>query len=108
MKPYTPEQRAAASSFYSLTPYLTGKELINSQTFRDLFHTESIPPAGGLELKNLTLLFTDLKGSTSLYDRIGDFNAYALVREHFALLRGIIAGRHGAIVKTMGDAIMAS
>lgn len=108
MAPYTEEQRAMASSIYTLTPYLTGKQLINSQTFRDLFHMESIPPAGGLELKNLTLLFTDVKGSTSLYDRIGDFNAYALVREHFALLRGIIAARNGAIVKTMGDAIMAS
>lgn len=108
MKPYTPEERARASSIYSLTPYLTGKELINSQTFRDLFHTESIPPANGLELKNLTLLFTDLKGSTAMYERIGDFNAYALVREHFARLREIIATHRGAIVKTMGDAIMAS
>lgn len=106
MEPTPPEQRAG--SLYSLTPYLTAKELINSQTFRDLFRTESIPPAGGLEIKNLTLLFTDLKGSTAMYDRIGDFNAYALVREHFALLRGIVAARHGAIVKTMGDAIMAS
>jgi class 3 adenylate cyclase len=108
MAPYSSEQRAQASSLYTLTPYLTGKELINSQTFRDLFHTESIPPESGLELKNLTLLFTDLKGSTSMYERIGDFNAYALVREHFALLREIIAARHGAIVKTMGDSIMAS
>lgn len=108
MKPYTPEQRAQAASIYSLTPYLTGKELLNSQTFRDLFRTESIPPANGLELKNLTLLFTDLKGSTAMYERIGDFNAYALVREHFTTLREIIAARHGAVVKTMGDAIMAS
>ena len=108
MKPYTPEQRAKASSIYKLTPYLTGKELLNSQTFRDLFHTESIPPSSGLELKNLTLLFTDLKGSTAMYERIGDFNAYGLVREHFALLREIIATHRGAIVKTMGDAIMAS
>ena len=106
MAPTPPENRTG--SLYSLTPYLTAKKLINSQTFRDLFHMESIPPAGGLEIKNLTLLFTDLKGSTALYDRIGDFNAYALVREHFALLRGIVAARHGAIVKTMGDAIMAS
>jgi class 3 adenylate cyclase len=106
MAPTPPEQRSG--SLYSLTPFLTAKELINTQTFRDLFRMESIPPAGGLQIKNLTLLFTDLKGSTALYDRIGDFNAYALVREHFALLRGIVAARHGAIVKTMGDAIMAS
>jgi class 3 adenylate cyclase len=106
MIPWPAEKRSGP--LYTLTPFLTGKELINSQTFRDLFRTESIPPAGGLEVKNLTLLFTDIKGSTSLYERIGDFNAYALVREHFALLREIVAARHGAIVKTMGDAIMAS
>lgn len=106
LAPFTPEQRTGP--LYTLTPYLTGHELINSQTFRDLFRMESIPPAGGLEIKNLTLLFTDLKGSTAMYERIGDFNAYALVREHFGLLRGIVAARRGAIVKTMGDALMAS
>lgn len=106
MVPWPAEKRTGP--LYTLTPYLTGKALINSQTFRDLFRTERIPPAGGLEIKNLTLLFTDIKGSTSLYERIGDFNAYALVREHFALLREIVAVRQGAIVKTMGDAIMAS
>src|SRR5258706_2056776 len=104
--PFEPEQRTGP--LYSLTPYLTGHELINSQTFRDLFRAESIPPASGLEIRNLTLLFTDLKGSTAMYERIGYFNGYTLVREHFGLLRGIIAAQHGAIVKTMGDALMAS
>ena len=68
----------------------------------------SIPAEGGLEVKGTTLLFTDLKGSTALYERIGDIAAYDLVRRHFVILRRIIAAEGGAIVKTIGDAVMAS
>lgn len=93
---------------FSISPYLRGKQLISNQIFRDLFHAESIPAGGGLEFKSMTFLFTDLKGSIAMYDRIGDFQAYSLVNAHFALLRGIIAAHGGAVIKTMGDAIMAS
>lgn len=93
---------------FEATPYLTGKQLVTNQVFRDLFRTESIPAGGGLEFKSLTFLFTDLKASTAMYERLGDFRAYALVNAHFALLRGIIVAQGGAMVKTMGDAIMAS
>ncbi len=88
--------------------YLSGKRLVTHQTFRELFRAESIPSEGGLEFKSLTVLFTDLKGSTEMYERIGDFRAYGLVREHFGLLRDIIAERGGSMVKTIGDAVMAS
>lgn len=89
-------------------PYLSGKRLVTNQTFRELFRAESIPSEGGLEFKSMTVLFTDLKGSTELYERIGDFRAYGLVREHFSVLRDIIAERGGSMVKTIGDAVMAS
>lgn len=88
--------------------YLTGARLVASQTFRDLFRAESIPAEGGLELKSVTVLFTDLTGSTALYERVGDLRAYDLVRKHFAVLRSIAAAQGGAIVKTIGDAVMAS
>jgi class 3 adenylate cyclase len=89
-------------------PYLSGKRLVTNQTFRELFRAESIPSEGGLEFKSMTVLFTDLKGSTELYERIGDFRAYGLVREHFSVLRDIISERGGSMVKTIGDAVMAS
>jgi len=92
----------------NLQPFLTGKRLICTQAFRDLFRTESIPSEGGLELKNLTVLFTDLKGSTELYERIGDLSAYDLVRRHFTTLHQISARQGGSVVKTIGDAIMAT
>jgi class 3 adenylate cyclase len=42
-----------------------------------------------------------------MYERLGDLNAYALVREHFALLGATVHEHSGAIVKTIGDAVMA-
>ncbi|MBX5481570.1 MAG: adenylate/guanylate cyclase domain-containing protein [Myxococcaceae bacterium] len=92
----------------TLAPYLSGKRLVTTQSFRELFRSESIPADVGLAFKSLTVLFTDLKGSTALYERIGDLRAYALVRQHFDLLRDIIRRTGGAMVKTIGDAIMAS
>jgi class 3 adenylate cyclase len=64
--------------------------------------------SGGLAIKRVTLLFTDLKGSTALYDRIGDMKAFNLVRQHFGVLRDVITANEGALVKTIGDAVMAS
>ena len=53
-------------------------------------------------------MFTDLKGSTALYERIGDAAAYHLVRDHFAFLAAEVRASEGAIVKTIGDAVMAA
>jgi class 3 adenylate cyclase len=59
-------------------------------------------------VKQVTFLFTDLKGSTKLYSRLGDLNAYALVREHFGRLFRVVVKHDGAVVKTIGDAVMAA
>lgn len=89
-------------------PFLTGKRLLALQSFRDLFRAESIPAQEGLELKGVTVLFTDLKGSTAMYSRIGDLQAFDLVRRHFDVLREQVVREGGGVVKTIGDAIMAS
>lgn len=99
---------AGNNSFFTVRPFLTGKRLLTSQTFRDLFRAQSMPAEGGMALQSLTLLFTDLKGSTQMYERIGDIEAYRLVREHFDVLREVVSSRGGAVVKTIGDAIMAT
>ncbi len=107
--PEAPANRAHLKSIPVVRlPYLTGKRLVTSQTFRELFRAESMPSQDGLQFKSLTLLFTDLKGSTEMYERVGDFKAFALVREHFRVLRDLVAENGGAVVKTIGDAIMAS
>lgn len=89
-------------------PFLNGKRLLTTQAFRDLFRSEVIKAREGLGIKDITFLFTDLKGSTALYDRIGDLNAFALVQRHFDLLQDVVVRHHGAIIKTIGDAVMAT
>jgi class 3 adenylate cyclase len=39
---------------------------------------------------------------------VGDAVAFNMVREHFALLAGVVRDHDGAVVKTIGDAVMAS
>ena len=99
-------QRMPDHTFSS--PRLTAKRLFASQTFHDLFRAEVFQDAEGFGIKDVTILFTDLKSSTQLYQQIGDLNAYALVREHYGILNTAILNQHGAIVKTIGDAIMAN
>lgn len=77
------------------------------QDFRELFSAEVLAPGVELGVKTIAMLFSDLKGSTALYEKIGDATAYALVRDHFDYLFAIIRRREGAVVKTIGDAVMA-
>jgi class 3 adenylate cyclase len=89
-------------------PFLTAKRLLTNQTFRDIYQTDTLEPDQRLKITSLTFLFTDLKGSTALYERVGDLTAYDLVRQHFRVLHEIVAGEAGAVVKTIGDAVMAT
>ncbi|MGH6946129.1 MAG: adenylate/guanylate cyclase domain-containing protein [Kiloniellales bacterium] len=87
---------------------LTAERVTNLQAFRDLFSDQVLRPGDEVSLRSVTLLFTDLSGSTALYGRIGDAAAYHLVREHFAFLTAIVREHDGSVVKTIGDAIMAA
>jgi class 3 adenylate cyclase len=89
-------------------PFLTAKRLLTNQTFRDIYRTDTLNVDQRLKITSLTFLFTDLKGSTELYERVGDLVAYDLVRAHFRVLNEIVAGEAGAVVKTIGDAVMAT
>ena len=89
-------------------PFVTGKRLLTNQVFRDIYRTDTLDIDQRLQITSLTFLFTDLKGSTELYDRVGDLAAFELVNEHFRLLTEIVAGEAGAVVKTIGDAVMAT
>ncbi len=77
------------------------------QEFRDLFSSEVLAPGVEIAVKNIAVLFSDLKDSTALYERIGDATAYAVVRDHFEYMFAKIAEQDGAVVKTIGDAVMA-
>jgi class 3 adenylate cyclase len=89
-------------------PFLSGKRLLMTQTFRDFFRSEVIRGTEGLAVRDITVLFTDLKGSTALYERIGDLNAYVQVQRHFEQLVDVTVRHQGAVTKTIGDAVMAA
>lgn len=87
---------------------LTAYQATLLQGFRDLFADQVLRPGDEVGIEQVTLLFTDLRGSTALYERMGDAGAYHLVREHFAFLAEAVREADGAIVKTIGDAVMAA
>jgi class 3 adenylate cyclase len=89
-------------------PILTAKRMLTNQTFRDVYKADNLNIDQRLKITSLTFLFTDLKGSTALYERVGDLAAFDLVRAHFHALLEIISSEKGAVVKTIGDAVMAT
>lgn len=86
---------------------VTAAHVTSLQEFRDMFSSEVLRPGRQLALENVTLFFSDLSNSTALYESIGDGPAYGRVGSHFDFLTRHIAANNGAVVKTMGDAVMA-
>ncbi len=87
---------------------LTADRVTTLQAFRDLFSDQALRPGDEVAVGQVSLMFTDLRGSTGLYQRIGDAAAFHLVREHFAFLAETVRAHDGAVVKTIGDAVMAA
>jgi class 3 adenylate cyclase len=86
---------------------VTAAEVTALQIFRDLFATEALRPGEQISVGTLTVLFTDLRNSTKMYREIGDATAFGRVMNHFDVLRKAVAEDDGALVKTIGDAVMA-
>jgi len=86
----------------------TAADVTTLQVFRDLFSSEVLRADEEISVGSMTLMFTDLRNSTKMYREIGDAPAFGRVREHFEILEQAVAKEEGAIVKTMGDAVMAA
>jgi class 3 adenylate cyclase len=87
---------------------LTAHEVTTMQAFRDLCADAVLRPGDQVEIRRIAFLFTDIRGSSALYNRVGDARAYGWVREHYAVLTRAVRRHDGAIVKTIGDAVMAA
>jgi adenylate cyclase len=85
----------------------TAAEVTALQIFRDLFSSEALRVGEQISVGTLTVLFTDLRNSTRMYREIGDATAFGRVMNHFDVLKQAIAEEDGALVKTIGDAVMA-
>lgn len=64
-----------------------------------------VAPGPPTRVRRVTLLFTDLVGSTQLYRRLGDTEAFDLIRTHFDALQETARAHHGVLVKTVGDSV---
>ena len=85
-----------------------GLDLLLIPAFWELFSGEAPADDESLRVGRVAILFTDLRGSTAIYQERGDPRAYHLVRNHFAILGECIDRHRGSLVKTIGDAVMAS
>ncbi|HZV02426.1 MAG TPA: DUF5939 domain-containing protein [Planctomycetota bacterium] len=86
----------------------SGTRVTCLQEFRDMFSSQVFAPDTRVGISSIALLFTDLKSSTAMYEKVGDAVAFALVRDHFKLLFESVSAEQGGLVKTIGDAVMAS
>jgi class 3 adenylate cyclase len=66
-----------------------------------------LAPGLQLGIETMAVLFTDLIGSTAMYAKTGDAGAFRIVNDHFDVVRDIVGRHEGAMVKTIGDAVMA-
>lgn len=85
----------------------TAALVTSMQDFKDLFPKEVVAQGEEIGIASLAVLFTDLRNSTALYQKIGDPRAFAFVQNHFRYVVESVSRHRGGVVKTMGDAIMA-
>jgi class 3 adenylate cyclase len=105
-----PDARLALLEGESGAPYLGDMEAVLTAIDEFLGEGEKTvagaePPAPGAFR---TVLFTDVAGSTSMMQRLGDAKGRAVLREHERITREALKAHGGTEVKTMGDGFMAS
>ena len=87
---------------------LTAARVLAMPAFRDLFSDQILAPDAVVSLRPMAFLFTDIKGSTAMYESQGDAESFGRVKAHFDILLSEIEENNGCLVKTIGDAVMAS
>src|SRR5438132_11934195 len=55
----------------------------------------------------LTVLFTDIVGSTNYFDRFGDTAGLLLIQRHDDFVASAVRQFQGVVIKTIGDSVMA-
>ncbi|MCU1305428.1 MAG: adenylate/guanylate cyclase, partial [Acidobacteriaceae bacterium] len=72
--------------------------------------SEQLDQAAELEKlrRNITILFTDLKGSTAFFEKFGDAAGLLMVHRCNTMLAEAVERHGGRVIKTIGDAVMAA
>jgi class 3 adenylate cyclase len=95
-------------SLDALPPRLTGLSIIHFPEYRRLFGDRVLSDQERIQVSSVTLLFTDIAQSTAMYETLGNAQAYNAVRQHFKILFRSVEAHGGFVIKTIGDAVMAS
>ena len=106
-----PNARLVLQEGTSIAPYLGDTDAVFEAI--DDFVTEDLkePTPGPLPFAIgdvHTILFTDVEGSTSLTQRVGDDGARTLLREHERIIRQALSANGGREIKATGDGFLAS
>jgi class 3 adenylate cyclase len=64
--------------------------------------------AGGAEIANVAIVFTDVLDSTALNVDVGDAPWRRVREAHFARAAGLVKQGRGYLIKTIGDSVMAA
>jgi serine/threonine protein kinase/class 3 adenylate cyclase len=76
--------------------------------FRELFPGETLSPGQLVSVARVALLVTALDGAGDLYEKLGDARAFGLLHEHFRLIERCVRREGGALVKTIGEGLVAA
>jgi class 3 adenylate cyclase len=75
--------------------------------FRDIYAKTALALGESFQVACLYFLFTDVESSVRLYETLGDAKAYDAIRGHFRATQEVVENNQGAVVKTIGDSVMA-
>jgi class 3 adenylate cyclase len=87
---------------------LSGIQVLHHPDYKRLFGEQVISERERVQIRAITIMFTDITGSTRMYETLGDAKAYNIVRDHFEIFFESIEKCDGKVIKTIGDAVMAS
>lgn len=87
---------------------LRPKDIFSKNIFKKFFKEQSLNKGVQLYLGEQVIVFTDIVASTKFYQDVGDKEAYREISPHFEAIEEIFEACDGVIIKTIGDAVMAS
>ncbi len=87
---------------------LTAAAVASMPVFREMFPHEVLAPGQIVSVTNITLLMAEICGANELYQSLGDGPAFGKIRTRLLQVDETIKSHGGAIVKIVGDGVLAT
>jgi len=97
------EEESPAAGRLALEPHEA--DAIEAVVASAIARARDLVPQASFE-GTVTILFSDIEESTSLYERLGDLRAHEILRIHNEIVRHQVAAHRGNEVKALGDSFM--